>query len=164
MEPTVTYSQPHQGVAGEDRHGDPLLTLDDAGLRASDMVATLAWHLRRATLVGNPVPIVRTMGNRMQKPQPGDLVVVSDSIWHRDPDTRKRGVGYLVLHRAEWWTSDAQYQREVADGAVYPDEPRMVEPNAWYVQYGPAPADVCRWVNCDVIALPQHGDRWDRLG
>lgn len=154
-----SYPQPREGITGVDRAGDPLVSLDDTALLVVDALGTMAMHLRRATL-GRVHPTGEAIRDRLTTPQPGDLVVVSDSIGDRDPDTRRRGLGYLLEHRAEWWTSDEEWARAIRDGEVYLTDPRMVERDAWYVQYGPAPVDVCRWVNCEVLALPRPGDRW----
>jgi hypothetical protein len=34
--------------------------------------------------------------------------------------------------------------------------------HAWYVQYGNDPGDVCRWVNCDFLAIPTDPREFDR--
>lgn len=150
----VGYLQPHEGIHGEDRSGDPVLESQEV----SDLVAGLAWHLRRVILV--PHSSIQTQLNeRLNEPHPGNLVVVRDAIRHPDPDARFRGVGYLIDRRVEWWMRDEQWETYKADGTVYPDDPRPVL-HASYVQYGPAPGDVRRWVNCDVLALPRFGERW----
>jgi hypothetical protein len=148
------------GVAGVDRHGDLLVSLDDSCLPMVDAIGATAATLWRAGL-GRTHPAGESIFKRMIAPQPGDLVVVRDSIAHRDPDTRRRGLGYLVTVRAEFATTRSVWEREIRDGEVDPDlDQRRVEREAFYVQYGPAPADVCRWTNCDVLALPAPGSQW----
>lgn len=147
----MTLLQPHEGIVGTDRAGDLLLSLEEANVHVRDLVAHLAYKLYRATLVGQPAPRIAELHTRMTAPVPGDLVLVIDSIYACDLDTRVKGLGYLVARRAEWWTTDEVYAAELAED---PDVERLVERDAIYVQYGPAAADVCRWVNCTVVAAP----------
>jgi hypothetical protein len=151
----VSYLQPHEGIQGTERSGDGLLRLDNTSAR--DVIATLAYHLYMATLVGHAASMVNDLRERMTNPQVEDLVVISDARSNQIPE----GVGYLVAHRAEWWTTDEQWEADKAESSLA-DEDRMVERDAWYVQYGPNPADVCRWVNCLPLAVPGAGDRWYR--
>lgn len=149
MSKDAAYPEPHEGIAGIQRPGDPLLTSEDA----ASLVAGLTRHLYSATLLGF-APKLRAIYERMTAPQPGDQVVVLDSIRARDPDTRWRGTGYLVTHRAEWWTTEEEWERDKAEDGSLTDGDRLVEHDAWYVQYGPNAEDVCRWVNCTVLAVP----------
>jgi hypothetical protein len=162
------YPQPYEGIVGTLRDEDDLLSLDDKAIPRRMMMANLALCLESAVLVGNPAPIVQRMGERMRKPEPGDLVL-ERTRFGRYSDVE--AFGFLVAHRDEWWDTDEEYQRHVADGAVGADEPRSVD-HAWYVQYGPQPGDMYRWVNCSFITVPtdrafcriDFGTRDDRGG
>jgi hypothetical protein len=144
------YAQPHEGITGTERAGDPLLTEDGS------MVATeLMGMLYSAVLVGNPAPKVQEMYDRINKPSPGDAVVVFDAIYSRNADNKHKGTGYLIGVRAEWGNTDAEWERDRAEDDSLTGADRWVEREAWYVQYGPEPADVCRWSNCRVLAIPR---------
>lgn len=156
----MTLLQPHEGITGTDRAGDPLVDLDEAaatGIRA--VVAHLVDQLHRATLTGRSDALA-DLRQRMLLTQIGDLVLILDSIHARDVDTHVKGFGYLVARRREWWTTDERWQADLAEhgGGDEYDLERLVEPDAIYVQYGPAPADICRWVNCTVVAAPSVPD------
>jgi hypothetical protein len=152
----MSYPEPHEGITGVARAGDGILESESA----SSLAAVLASHLHRATLVGNPAPMVAEMNRRMLSPQPGDRVVVLDSMFRQDPVTRFQGVGHLVAVREEWASTAAQWAAEMEDDLSLTDEARWIERNAWYIQYGPEPVDICRWTNCQVIAFPGPGERW----
>lgn len=154
----MTYPEPHKNVTGIDRAGDPLVSLEDDVVPIRDLIGALAHHLYSVVLAPR-TSNAEKLHKRITNPRPQDRVVVLDSVRRRDPDSY-RGVGYLIAHRAEWWTTDEEWERQKSNGEVYPDEPRPAEPDAWYIQYGPAPADVCRWVNCTVLAVPGPQDRW----
>jgi hypothetical protein len=147
--------EPHQNVRGADSD-EPFLTSE----AASDLVAHLAMHIYSASLVGNPAPKVAHLFDRMYHPEPGDLVVVQDSVHSRDADTRFKGVGRLVTMRKEWASSAAEWAAECAEDPGLGEDDRWIEDRAWYVQYGPSAVDVCRWRNCSVIAAPTAGDWW----
>jgi hypothetical protein len=150
-----TYPQPREGVIGALRDDDDLLSLDDKALPRREMMATLARHLQTAVLVGNPAPIVAKMWDRMKNPQPGDLVLETSSLGRSDVEQRAMGFGFLLTHRDEWAQTDDEWAKEeVRPGYDEFDQPRPVEPRVYYVQYGPKPDDICRWVNCSFIAVP----------
>lgn len=144
--------QPHEGIVGADRTGDPLVSLEDEHLPIREALTVMARHLSTATLVGNPAPVVERMGARIRTPQIGDLVIESSRVATRRGDWY-RGFGYLVERRREWWDTDAEYERMVADEEIGAGEPRSVD-EAWYIQYGPNPADVCRWTDCSFLVIP----------
>ena len=162
MSETVTDLPEPGGVAGVDRSGDLLVSLDDACMPMVDALGAAARHLLYATM-GNTHPAARAIFERTDRPGVGDLVVVRDSIGHRDPDTRRRGLGYVVQERPEYATTRSVWERERAESPYLTDADRLIEYEAWYIQYGPHPADVCRWTNCDVMALPGPGDQWYRI-
>lgn len=141
------YPQPREGISGALRPADdPLMT----GL-GSVLVADLTAQLYKASHSGSS-PHLSELFHRMSAPEVGDRVVVRDSI-RSDPETRFQGVGYLVAARVEWATSERQWLEEKARYGLF-DADRVVEREVWYVQYGPDPYDVCRWVNCTVLAIP----------
>lgn len=145
-----SYLQPHEGVRGEERPEDPVLTMTPAQKR---ILAIAVKELWRASLVN--APSAQERFDRMTHPRPGDYVVVGDILsgWmHRDGDNFDKGVGIFLGDRDEWWTTDEQWARDKAEDGTLTDADRMVD-HAWYVQYLPD-ASVCRWVNCDVLAIP----------
>lgn len=150
----TTLPEPHEGVAGTDRAGDPLLVSGET----KAIIARLTRHLWSANLGRPPHTLYYEQYERMTAPRPGDPVVVLDTVtMTRHPDYRRyqdHGVGYLVLTRTEWWTTHEVWEQEKAEDPSLTDDDRMIEREVWYVQYGPDPADVCRWVNCQVVAIP----------
>ena len=148
--------QPHEGVAGIDRD-DWLLDLDMRALPHRDALASVAYNLQQASLVGNPAPIVKRIWDRISKPKIGDLVVES-TYWfpNRDEDHRAKSLGILVAKRSEWACSDDEWAKTVAeeDPEITAMEGRPIESDAWYIQYGSKAADICRWSNCTFIAIP----------
>jgi hypothetical protein len=155
--PPGRLPQPREGTTGTDRTGDPLVSLEDDALPTRFALATMAYHLSRATMVGSPAPIVARMADRIHAPRPGDLVVEAGRTMRalrnrRDDQDWYRGFGYLVDHRREWSHTDEEWAADVAAGEWRPDE-RPSE-DVWYVQYGPAPADVCRWQDADFVTIP----------
>jgi hypothetical protein len=171
-----TFPEPREGITGAVRTEDDLLSLEDAALPRRRMMIAIARHLREATTVGNPAPIVQRMSERMRDPQPGDLVVeTSRTIWGRR-GLEIEGFGILLAHREEWNETDEEWAAVIeqeraehekflrgpysvpgdADEPWEPDE--RITDHAWYVQYGPAEGDVCRWVNCEFMAIPIDGD------
>jgi hypothetical protein len=126
-----------------------LLSLEDEAVEVRRWLASSTFHLTRAVLVGNPAPVVQRMYARIYAPQVGDLVVEYTSIWRSvhgsgvKPDWY-RGVGVLLAHRKERPYPDADWTDE-----------------AWYVQYGPADEDVCRWADAQFVVIPQPGERFE---
>lgn len=155
MVDVTEYKQPHEGVAGTDRSGDDLLSLDERALPARFALIAMARHLQTATLVGNQAPIVKEIYQRITNPRVGDLVVESSlGVWTTDPHRKVPAFGYLIEKRREWWHTDDEWSALLAeDPDAYGDDPRPTD-EAWYVQYGPAPSTVYRWVNCSFLAVP----------
>lgn len=154
-ETPTRYPQPREGVTGTDRADDDLLALDDKAIARRLMMIGTAKALHTATLVGNPAPVVAEMYARMRDPRPGDLVMeVGVPFRRNDPDGQIKGFGILIAHRKEWASTDAEWAATLAEEPdLVADEDRMHD-HAWYVQYGPAAEDVCRWTNCEFIAIP----------
>jgi hypothetical protein len=172
------YKQPREDVAPGAVRDDNLLSLEESAVAVRKLLAGLAGVLMKATLVGQPAPIVRRIHERMHDPQPGDLVLETSTMY-RHADDWYKGCGILLEHRVEWWETDAEREAQVAEeraahedflrgpyahpgDADEPWEPdERTTDHAWYIQYGPQPADVCRWVNCDFIAIPTDPRGWD---
>lgn len=114
-------------LTGTDRR-EPWLSLDDYAQHTRRLIARLAAEVWDCVLVGHAAPKVQRRFQRMSDPQVGDLVVELSALHHDDP-SRYQGIGYLLGIRYE------------AGG------------DAWYVQYGPSPEDVCRWTNAEFIAV-----------
>jgi hypothetical protein len=166
-----TYPQPREGITGTDRDDD-LLSLEEAAIPRRMMMGGTAKCLRDAVLVGNQAPVVKRMWERMKDPQPGDLVIETSTFYRRDEDDRIKAMGILVAHRTEWWQTDEEWAAEIeqeraayeeflrgpyshpGDGPFDPAACERTTDHAWYVQYGPKAADVCRWANCEFIMIP----------
>lgn len=163
----MTYKQPHEGIVGVDRSDNDLLSLDTSAVVHRTALAAMAKHLHLAVGVGNPAPVVRRMSERIREPRVGDFVLewmVGLSARY-DLDMRIKAMGYLVEKRREWWTTDAEWEaglaeelaarREYEPGAEL-DSEDLERPTdeAWYIQYGPSAADICRWTNCSFIVVP----------
>jgi hypothetical protein len=148
------YPQPREGVDGTERAGDDLLDLDDAALARRLMMIQTAQALYSAVLVGNPAPKVAKLYARMSKPQPGDLVMEVTGSHRRgtDSDSAIKGFGILIAARREWMQTDEEWAAELAEGGLEPEDRHYDD--AWYVQYGPAAEDVCRWTNAAFVAIP----------
>lgn len=152
------WKQPREDVTGADRD-DYLLSLDDQAIAHREALRAMAFHLQTACMVGNPAPIVTRMSDRIRNPRPGDLVVESSTRYRHDPDSRLKAFGILLEHREEWWETDAEWEAYKAEDGTITDEDRRTD-RAWYVQYGPDPGDVYRWVNCSFVVVPV-GDVFD---
>ena len=100
-----------------------------------EMVVHLALELWRSTLVGNPVPCIRALGDRMRHPRPGDLVVSRTGF--TTPAVRRVG----VLEKKT---------REPVEPWNDPDEPAPLE-EVWYIRTDEGQT---RWVNEDFVAVP----------
>ncbi len=156
--------QPHEGVRGVDRTGNDFLSLDPSAVYHRDVLMALARHFYTAIRVGEPAPVVQRMYADVVNPKVGDLVVENArGFYAKDLDTRLKAMGFLVERRREWWQTDEEYQKALDEGEQDPDDERPTD-EAWYVQYGPDPGDICRWTNCDFIAIPIGGDYPIRAG
>jgi hypothetical protein len=153
--------QPREGITGIDRSGDDLLSLDMRAVAHRNALIAMARHLHTAVSVGNPAPVVERMGARMRSPQPGDFVVEPTMARRGDLDTRIKALGYLIEKREEWWETDAEWQATKVDDDSLNDDGRPTD-EAWYIQYGPAQEDVCRWVNCAFVVVPISDDDFSK--
>jgi len=150
---TQTWPQPYQGIRGTDLTGHWLLSLDERAIAHRETIIALGHHLRTATMVGQPAPVVARMSERMRHPEPGDLAV-SVEVLHgrRDPDDRLKGLGVYLSGRTEWWESDAEWEASKAQEPAWADEDRATD-TVFYLQYGPDPGDICRWSDSEAVAL-----------
>lgn len=152
----ATYPDHHEGITGRPLDPDGLLSLDMRAVPGREAVAALAKHLMTACMVGRPAPIVAAMGQRLRTPAPGDLVIERGRGMSRrsDLDTRIKALGYLIEHRDEWYDSAADWRAFELEDPDNATEDNRSRDHAWYIQYGPDPADVCRWTNCDFLMVP----------
>ncbi|GAA0583122.1 hypothetical protein GCM10010172_80190 [Paractinoplanes ferrugineus] len=158
------------------RPGDPLLVGDQAVV---DVIVKVAYNAcRQMGSTHNAAPCAQALSERIYHPKPGDPVYVPDSL-RQDEDGRRKGVGYLVVARTEWWHSDEDWLAPNPDdpwGSSFAqwtlDEPLVWDPlthpkrpkeDVFYVQYGPDPGDICRWENASCYALPLGGDMMREL-
>lgn len=154
-ETSTRYPQPREGITGTERTEDDLLALNDKAVARRLLMIGTVKALRTATLVGNPAPVVAEMWARMQDPQPGDLVMESGTPFRKsDPDAQIKGFGILIAHREEWASTDEEWAATLAEEPDLVREEERFHDHAWYVQYGPAAEDVCRWTNCEFMAVP----------
>lgn len=174
----MTYPKHHDLSMYEipDRSGDPLMVGDQATVDMLARVAYNAWRQMGST--HNAAPCAQALSHRVNHPQPGDPVYVPDSFRRNaTEDTRRKGIGYFIVERTEWTHTDdnwlATMEGEDPDhkwstpfGQWTDGEPLAWDPlthpkrpkdRVFYVQYGPAPVDVCRWENASCFAIP-HGD------
>ncbi|MFD3523860.1 hypothetical protein [Streptomyces sp. NPDC058653] len=162
---TTRYPKPREGVTGTERAEDDLLAIDDKSIARRLLTIGTVDALYAACLVGNPTPKVADMYARMTAPRPGDLVMELSTLRRkREPDSLIKGFGILVDCREEWASTDEEWAAETAsDQDLDPIRDRMTD-RAWYIQYGPNAEDVCRWVNCEFIAVPTglSAGMWDQ--
>ena len=158
------WPQPRENIQGIHRTRDDLLSLDDAALQRRVILVRIARELWEAVLRGAHGEHGRDVYQRMANPVMGDLVVESTtSLRHpgeKDADGDLRathGFGILLGVREEWTCSHEEWKKDVEeareDGYVLTEDDRAVT-EAAYVQHGPMPWDVTRWVNAEMIALP----------
>lgn len=153
-ETTAHYPQPHEGIAATDRTEDDLLATDDQAIARRLMMIGTVRALYSACLVGNPAPVVAEMWARMTDPRPGDLVMETGTPFRKsDPDAQIKGFGILIAHREEWASTDEEWAATRAEDPDVREDERFHD-HAWYVQYGPSAEDVCRWTDCEFIAVP----------
>lgn len=153
--------QPHQGIVGTDRAGDPLVSLAGALLPARDAIFGVGWNLYRVTIVGSPAPLVAKMRDRIHQPEPGDYVGILDTAYRRNMTDAERlhRCGYLVACRRELMHTDDEWRAALEAGEWREDDKRPSD-DAIYVQYGPAPGDLARWTNATAFGIPLTDQAW----
>lgn len=144
------FPEHHEGVAGTQRD-DYLLQLDDKATTHREAIRAAGFHAYRA-LISPRSAFAQEMADRIRNPRIGDLVVEWTTVFRSDPDTRLKSLGFLVAKREEWSTTEAAWTAAKAGGDGTTDADRYTE-TVWYVQYGPSPRDICRWVNCEFLAV-----------
>jgi len=160
----VTPQQPYEGITPIPAEDFPF-ELDDSMLPLRMLVRFLVSELHSATLF-HPGSRYREIHEQMTEPKPGDLVIEQSTSYSNKFDPTLGGFGILLAKRHEWETTDEEYAkwcatRDQDDRAAgfAPSTPeehardRMTD-TAWYVQYGPDPENVYRWVNARCVALP----------
>jgi len=154
------FKQPREGIVGTDRSDSDLLSLDMVAVAHRDALIAMAWHLNATTMDGHRAPIAAQIYQRLKSPRPGDLVVEPvASRYSKDLDTRIKALGYLIEKREEWWLTDEDWETAKVEDGGLTDEDRQTDV-AWYIQYGPDPVDICRWVNCTFITVPIRSDEF----
>lgn len=155
--------EPHENVRGVDRTRDDLLSLDVPALKRRVIMLHLANQLWNTTMGATGTPRGQAAYERMTEPKVGDLVVESVAMCFPSVDDPERGprsthgFGILLGVRAEWTSSNEEWQKRLAKSQGWkrplrPEDRPMV--TAQYVQYGPKATDVVRWVDATLFALP----------
>lgn len=129
---------PRQGIEGMELDPNGILSLHESHVETRRLIANLGQNLYLASLCAL-TPRLQEMSARLNNPQPGDLVVGASIP---DKDKHYRGLGYLLSHRYEkvWADYEQEWLRE----------------DVWYVQYGPASDDICRWYNASFTVIPEE--------
>jgi hypothetical protein len=52
--------------------------------------------------------------------------------------------------REEWASTEEDWRADELDADPLD---RPIENRAYYIQYGPNAADICRWTNCSLLAI-----------
>lgn len=130
-----------------------LLALDEKSLAWRRALATIAEQTHTAALRarGNLSPLAV----RLMNPVPGDIVFEHLSFYMDDPERHMKGFGILDKIAMEPFYSDEQWAAIVSEynGAAMPTPNRTSE-TAYYIHYGPAEDDVCRWTNASFLVVP----------
>jgi hypothetical protein len=112
------------------------------------LVQSLAYNLYLSTLVGNPAPRTREIGDRMRAPQVGDLVLEISTIYYADRVAER--IGRLVrTEREPMYTAKEWYEDNEADA----DEP-IPDERVWYIAL--PDGREYRWTNAAFIAVPTN--------
>ena len=152
----AALKQPHEDIVGTDRSASDLLSLEDRAVEHRDALIAMTRALHSATLVGNPAPIAHRIYVRMTNPAPGDLVIETTRCMYATNDLRAKGFGILLAQRTEWVDTDAEWAAAKEEDPSLTEADRSAE-SVYYVQYGPSPTDICRWTNCEFLALVGKG-------
>lgn len=109
-----------------------------------------AYACQGATLVGNPAPAVKKLGDRMRSVRVGDMVMETSTIWHEDRVGTRIG---RLLRVADEPVYTAQAWAENGGG----DEPIPLE-DVYYI--GLPDGTEYRWRNASFIAIPDKLGGW----
>lgn len=158
-----SWPQPHENVQGVNRTRDDLLSLEGPAIPRRAVILTVAYQLWQATLRGAHTEQGRAAYDRMDQPRMGDLVAELGTArrprfgTQAEANSMVEGFGIFLGEREEWTCSHEEWRAETEqarrEGIEYTLADRATV-KAMYVQYGPAATDICRWVNCSVMALP----------
>jgi hypothetical protein len=110
------------------------------------LIETLAYNLYGATLVGNPAPIVKELGDRMIAYQVGDLVLECSTIYMDDRYGAR--LGKLARVAIEPMFTPERWYQEMEAG---PEE-KIPEEKVWYLAL--PDGREFRWTNARFIAVP----------
>lgn len=161
------YPQPHEGVQGTELDEGHLLALDDASIeRRRTVIGRMKERWDDVVKIHNPPPGAAAAFDQMYNPQAGDMVMELTTSFRRDLTAHIQGFGILLVHeRQEWACTDEEWARNVAkekanheaSGLDFDAEQfakdRFTD-TASYIQYGPGADDICRWSNCQFLAVP----------
>lgn len=141
----------------EDREEEAETMLSGSGLMRLAEIS--AYNLYLATLVGDPAPRVKKIGDRMRAPVPGDLVLEISTIY-REGGRYESRVGerlgrLLRVVREDVYTAEVWYGRECG---AQPGEPIPTE-RVWYIEL--ADGREYRWHNASFIAVPEGIDSFE---
>jgi hypothetical protein len=154
---TGTWPQPFEGIRGAESRAW-LLSLDEKAVLHRELLISMARHLRTATMVGSPAPVARRIGERMRSPETGDLVATVEVMHGRgDEDYRLKGFGLYLGGRREWAETDEEWAAcRAAETIGVPDlsDTDRATDTVFYIQYGQAAGDICRWHNSEAVVLP----------
>lgn len=119
------------------------------------LVATLAYNLNSATLVGDPAPFVERLGERIRHPQPGDLVLEETTAARRlaEETFDSSGLGWLIREvREPVWSEDEwdEDEREMERPRPYSECPTE---RVFYVDRLDGGGEI-RWRDASFIAIP----------
>jgi hypothetical protein len=128
------------------------------------LIATIGYNLYRTTSVGNPAPIVKTLGDRMRDPRPGDLVLeVSSIYWKMKQEPfDASNLGFLTRTAMEPVFTEEEWNEEPELGHDNQPLPYGACPTekVYYINRLDGKGEV-RWHNAAFIALPiDHLNNW----
>lgn len=109
------------------------------------LVCMTVRNLRNMTLVGDPAPVVRAVGDVMAEPKVGDLVMEESTIWDTARDE----------HRLGWLRRKERREIEVSpeERADYGSEPLPTELH-WVIEPLMNPGTEFDWHNASFLVVP----------
>lgn len=143
------------------RRGGSRWVLTDAEAQLLRFVAEAGHAAYMATLVGDPAPIVKRMGDRIRDPRPGDVVLETSTFYQRN--WRPSALGQLILTRDEPFLDRVEFCEAHLDGdywndpdETYPEFAARHTERVWYLRPLAGVGGPClhRWSNASFIALP----------
>jgi hypothetical protein len=110
-----------------------------------------AYNLYMATLVGNPAPRVKQLYDRITKPQVGDMVLETSTIWMEDRNGTRMGKLLRVVREPMYTDEEWSEMREPIPLDTF-----------WYIEL--PDGSEFRWYNCGFIAIPPRIDAYQHFG